>query len=89
MDCFVCGQKIQRGEHITQVAEGRGMELRPRHLPDVEYLSTTGSRWVHISCKPVGLWTYWSALQAAELLASENDLEDGDWYSEGCNSDGY
>ena len=66
------------------------MELRPRHLPDVEYLSTTGSRWVHVSCKPVGLWTYWIALQAAsELEAGEKDLEDEDYYSDGYDSDGY
>ena len=90
MDCFVCRQKIQRGEYITQVAEGCGMELRPRDLPDVGYITTTGSRWVHISCKPVGVWTWWLAQQAAtELNASTSDLKDEDYYSESYYSDGY
>ena len=58
MHCFSCNNPINRGDLITQCAEGGGMELRVVHFDnDTGFVPFTGSRWIHFDCEPWGVWT--------------------------------
>ena len=87
MTCCACKCKIHRGDEITQVEEGTGIQLRPRRYKNgggrIPY---TGARWVHKNCTPtskingqdVPIWTAYSAETYADQL--NNHTNDNDYY---------
>ena len=76
--CEGCNSNILPGQLITQVNEGRGMELRCVVLKNGFYTPFSGARWVHRDCNiyeyceeygmEICLWTDWAADQYTKLL---------------------